>query len=149
MTSFRCPICFGSNVESFVRLPHCKHSFCKSCICEWMEQSLTCPLCRDGICVGEQVEIKMQGVELAQDSMERAEVVSTLDQLMRDHQKHTREIGRTSLRTLLPIFLFLRYQGGDVLAHQKFRRVYIKRLQEALRLFPEMARYKLRLQDET
>ena len=109
--SFNCPICFGSDVDAFVRLPHCGHAFCKACICKWMEHQPSCPLCRDGVRAGERMEIEMHGCAVARDSMAKDEVVARLRMLFSDHEDYTFKHG-VSLRTLLPIFLFIRHQAG-------------------------------------
>lgn len=142
--SFNCPICFGSDVDAFVRLPHCGHAFCKACICKWMEHQPSCPLCRDGVRAGERMEIEMHGCAVARDSMAKDEVVARLRTLFSDHEDYTFKHG-VSLRTLLPIFLFIRHQGGAVLGNPQFCMNYEAKRREALERFPELRRYRLRV----
>lgn len=142
--SFSCPICFCTDVDAFVRLPHCGHAFCKACICEWMERQPSCPLCRDAVRAGERMEVEMHGVAVPRDSMGKDEMVTRLSTLFVDHEEYTYETGTPSLRTLLPIFLLIRHQGGVILSDPRFRACYEAKRREALKKFPELRRYRLR-----
>lgn len=46
-----CPICLDDYVvgESFRAFPVCKHTFHSSCIQHWLQNNLTCPVCRQCI----------------------------------------------------------------------------------------------------
>ncbi|KAG4204153.1 hypothetical protein ERO13_A04G029804v2 [Gossypium hirsutum] len=46
-----CPICLDDYIvgESFTVFPVCKHTFHSSCIQHWLQNNLTCPVCRQCI----------------------------------------------------------------------------------------------------
>lgn len=43
-----CPICLDNKSSIFSTIP-CNHSFCEKCIFDWLENSQTCPLCRQTV----------------------------------------------------------------------------------------------------
>ncbi|CAG7900435.1 unnamed protein product [Brassica rapa] len=54
-----CSVCLSKfeDVEILRLLPKCKHAFHVECIDEWLEQHATCPLCRNRVCIEDELSV--------------------------------------------------------------------------------------------
>ncbi|CAH8361182.1 unnamed protein product [Eruca vesicaria subsp. sativa] len=54
-----CSVCLSKfeDVEILRLLPKCKHAFHIECIDEWLEQHATCPLCRNRVCIDDELSV--------------------------------------------------------------------------------------------
>ncbi|CAN7047510.1 hypothetical protein IGI04_025443 [Brassica rapa subsp. trilocularis] len=54
-----CSVCLSKfeDVEILRLLPKCKHAFHIECIDEWLEQHATCPLCRNRVCIEDELSV--------------------------------------------------------------------------------------------
>lgn len=69
-----CSICYDV-VEHKATLS-CKHSFCASCIRQWLEGHRTCPMCRRHVCLMELEEIRIESFEGWDDPPIDAEILA-------------------------------------------------------------------------
>ncbi|KAJ4890946.1 putative RING-H2 finger protein ATL12 [Raphanus sativus] len=54
-----CSVCLSKfeDIEILRLLPKCKHAFHIECIDEWLEQHATCPLCRNRVCIEDELSV--------------------------------------------------------------------------------------------